>query len=130
MTTLFAEDPGLLVASDLVGNRVTPYLLEGLTTQWLTQLEHVRARYPRGTVALPGHGTPASAALLAADQADYLSAFRGMVRARLRDGAWSAAAQARVVAEAEATWPGWPAVVPIPTLIGQNADAVARELAR
>ncbi|WP_158639239.1 MBL fold metallo-hydrolase [Elioraea rosea] len=130
MTTLYAADAGLLLASDLVGNRVTPYLLEGLTGQWLEQLERVRARYPSGTVALPGHGTPAAFGLLAAEQVDYLSAFRGMVRERLRDGAWSEAARARVVAEAEETWPGWPTVVPIPTLLAQNADAVARELGR
>jgi glyoxylase-like metal-dependent hydrolase (beta-lactamase superfamily II) len=130
MTTLYAEDANLLVASDLVGNRVTPYLLEGLTGQWLAQLERARARYPARTVALPGHGTPAAVGLLAAEQAEYLGAFRGLVRARLGEGAWTEAARARVVAEAEATWPGWPVVVPIPTLIAQNADAVARELAR
>jgi glyoxylase-like metal-dependent hydrolase (beta-lactamase superfamily II) len=130
MTTLYAEEARLLVASDLVGNRVTPYLLEGLTGQWLTQLERVRARYPAGTVALPGHGTPAAIGLLAAEQAEYLGAFRGLVRDRLREGAWTEAARVRVVAEAEATWPGWPVVVPVPTLIAQNADAVAREIAR
>jgi glyoxylase-like metal-dependent hydrolase (beta-lactamase superfamily II) len=130
MTALYAAEANLLVASDLVGNRVTPYLLDGLTGQWLTQVERVRGRYDRATIALPGHGTPASLALLAADQADYLSAFRGMVREKLREGAWTEAARTRVVAEAEAAWPGWPAVVPIPTLIAQNADAVARELSR
>lgn len=130
MTVLYEAEAGLLIASDLVGNRVTPYLLEGMTGAWLVQLERVRARYPRGTVALPGHGTPASLALLAAEQADYLSAVRGAVRERLREGAWGEAARARVVAEIEAAYPGWPAVVPIPALVGQNADAVARELAR
>lgn len=130
MTTLWAEEAGLLVASDLVGNRVTPYLLEGRTGDWLAQLERVRTRYPARAVALPGHGTPAAIGLLVAEQAEYLGAFRDLVRARLREGAWTEAARARVVAEAEGTWPGWPVVVPIPTLIAQNADAVARELAR
>jgi glyoxylase-like metal-dependent hydrolase (beta-lactamase superfamily II) len=130
MTTLWSEEAGLLVASDLVGNRVTPYLLEGRTGQWLAQLERVRARYPARSVALPGHGTPAAIGLLAEDQAAYLGTFRGLVQGRLRAGAWTEAARAAVAAEAEATWPGWPVVVPIPGLIAQNADAVARELAQ
>jgi glyoxylase-like metal-dependent hydrolase (beta-lactamase superfamily II) len=128
MTSLYSADAGLLVASDLIGNRVVPYLLEGQTGAWLAQLERVRVRYPTGTVALPGHGTPASVALLAAEQIDYLSAFRGLVRDALAAGPFDDAARARVAAASAAQHPGWPVVVPVPDLIGQNAAAVAREL--
>jgi glyoxylase-like metal-dependent hydrolase (beta-lactamase superfamily II) len=128
MTSLYQVEAQLLVASDLVGNRVTPYLLDGTTGAWLAQLERVRARYPAGTIALPGHGTPAALSLLAAEQVDYLSTFRGFVRQELAAGAFDDAARARVVAATEARFAGWPTVVPIPTLVGQNADAVAREL--
>jgi glyoxylase-like metal-dependent hydrolase (beta-lactamase superfamily II) len=128
MTTLHNAQARLLVASDLVGNRVTPYLLDGTTGAWLSQLERVRARYPAETVALPGHGTPALLSLLAAEQVDYLSTFRGLVRNALAAGPFDDAARAGVVAATEARFAGWPAVVPIPTLVQQNADAVAREL--
>jgi glyoxylase-like metal-dependent hydrolase (beta-lactamase superfamily II) len=129
MTTLHAERDGLIVASDLVGNRVTPYLLQGRTGDWLTQLERVRSRYPAGTVALPGHGTPAALGLLTAEQTDYLAQFRGLVRGELAQAsALDDAARIRIAGATRALFPGWPTVVPIPTLIEQNADAVAREL--
>jgi glyoxylase-like metal-dependent hydrolase (beta-lactamase superfamily II) len=128
MTSLYSAEAGLLVASDLVGNRVVPYLLEGLTGAWLAQLERVRVRYPAGTVALPGHGTPAALGLLAAEQSDYLAGFRGLVREALAAGVFDDAARARVAAASAAQHPGWPVVVPLPDLLGQNAAAVAREL--
>jgi glyoxylase-like metal-dependent hydrolase (beta-lactamase superfamily II) len=94
-------------------------------------LTHEHPDHAAGLQAVSGAfpGTPIIATAATA-QAEYLAAFRGLVRDRLRDGAWTEAARASVVAEAEATWPGWPVVVPIPTLMAQNADAVARELAR
>jgi glyoxylase-like metal-dependent hydrolase (beta-lactamase superfamily II) len=129
MTTLYAASGNLVVASDLVGNRVTPYLLQGRTGDWIAQLERLRGRYPANTVALPGHGTPAALSLLATEQAEYLNHFRGFVRDALGNRpALDDAGRARVVAATEERYAGWPVVVPVPNLIGQNADAVAREL--
>lgn len=129
MTTLYAAAGNVIVASDLVGNRVTPYLLQGRTADWLAQLDRLRGRYPANAVALPGHGTPAALALLAAEQAEYLHHFRGQVRDALGTRpALDDAARARVVAATEQRYAGWPVVVPVPNLIGLNADAVAREL--
>jgi glyoxylase-like metal-dependent hydrolase (beta-lactamase superfamily II) len=130
LTTLHAPAEGLLIASDLVGNRVIPYLLEARTGAWLAQLAGARGRYPERTITLCGHGTPAGLGLLIDEQIAYLEAFRGFVRAALSGRrSLDDAGRAEVAAAHAARFPGWPRVVPLPDLVLQNADAVARELA-
>jgi hypothetical protein len=62
-------------------------------------------------VALPGHGTPAALGLLVAEQIDYLTGSRGLVREALAAGPFDDAARARVAAASAAQHPGWPVVV-------------------
>lgn len=129
MTTLYSAADRLLIASDLIGNRVTPYLLDAQTGLWLAQLGRARTRYPAETVALCGHGTPAPFGLLATEQAEYLETFRGWVREALGSAPrLDDAGRAAITARHAARFGGFPRVVGFPDLVAQNADAVAREL--
>lgn len=130
MTLLVSEAVSVLVAADLFGNRMTPWLVDGNTRAWVRELEAAKARYDRLRVALPGHGAAAPALELIEAQLAYLQVFQSLVRAEaqgrptLDDGA-----RRRIRAEIEARYPGYLRVAPPPNLIEMNADAVAREFA-
>jgi glyoxylase-like metal-dependent hydrolase (beta-lactamase superfamily II) len=76
MTLLHAPAEGILVASDLFGNRFTPYLVEGRTAGWLEELAAVRDSYAGVDRALPGHGSAAPLVPLVDGQAAYLNDIR------------------------------------------------------
>lgn len=129
MTTLYSAADRLVICSDLIGNRVTPYLLEAQTGLWLAQLGRARPRYPATTVALCGHGTPAPVGLLLDDQTAYLDTFRAWVRDALGTRPMlDDAGRAAITAAHADRFGGFPRVVGFPDLVAQNADAVAREL--
>lgn len=130
MTLLHSASDGVLVAADLFGNRVTPWLVDGTTRAWMRELDAARDRYAGVRVALPGHGAPAPAAGLIEGQLAYLRFFHDAVGAELRGGRTRLddAARRRIRAATEARYPGHLRVAPPPNLIEMNADAVAIEL--
>ncbi len=129
MTMLFQPDNNVLFAADLVGNAVTPWLVDGHTGDWLAELAIARSRYAGVATCLPGHGAAAPAATLIAAQEVYLEFFRNQVKAETTSGTLTDAARARIVVATTARFPGHPLVAPSPDLIVLNADAVAAELA-
>lgn len=130
MTMLYQPDRDILFAADLVGNAVTPWLVDGHTGAWLAELSDARARYATVATCLPGHGAAAPAGVLIDGQETYLSVFRDLVRLEMQAGALSGAARTRIVAATTARFPGHPLVAPSPDLIAMNADTVASELTR
>lgn len=129
MTMLHQPETGILFAADLVGNAVTPWMVDGHTGAWVAELGTVRKRYAGVANCLPGHGAAAPAATLIDAQEAYLAFFRDLVRAEARAGLLAGDARARIIAATEARFPGHPLVAPSSDLIGMNADAVAAELA-
>jgi glyoxylase-like metal-dependent hydrolase (beta-lactamase superfamily II) len=130
MTMLYSEANSLLVAADLFGNRATPWLLDGTTRGWISELERAAPRYAGVATALPGHGAAAAATPLIADQLAYLRDFHALVRTEAQGSATlSDAAKARIRAAMDAKYTGAPRVAPQPNLIELNADSVAKELA-
>ncbi|GAA5153872.1 hypothetical protein GCM10023321_24820 [Pseudonocardia eucalypti] len=122
-----------LFAGDLVGDRVTPALLEGHTCGWLTNLDRLAQRFPDADTGYPGHGAPGRAAAQITAQRAYLRDFRALVRpataptspagARL-----DPAEQRDILAELERRYPGYPRVASLPNLQELNVASVAREL--
>lgn len=130
MTMLFQPENDILFAADLVGNSVTPWLVDGHTGGWLAELGTAQTRYAGVATCLPGHGAAAPAATLIAEQEKYLSFFRDLVGSEAASGTLTDDARARIVVLTEARFPGHPLVAPSPDLIAMNADAVAAELAQ
>ena len=128
MTMLRSEGGEVLIAADLAGNRMTPWLVDGTTRPWARELTAARARYSSVMAALPGHGAPAPAVELINGQLAYLSFFQSLVETELKAGQLDAAARQRVRAATDARYPGYLRVAPRPDLIELNADAVAKEL--
>ncbi|MFM9974740.1 MAG: MBL fold metallo-hydrolase [Beijerinckiaceae bacterium] len=128
MTMLHQAERSILFAADLVGNRVTPWLVDKSTGSWLTELGTAKARYADIATCLPGHGAAAPALALFDEEMSYLTFFRELVRSEMRGGPLSDDAKGRVRAATLARFPGYPAVAPAPDLIGLNAEAIASEL--
>jgi glyoxylase-like metal-dependent hydrolase (beta-lactamase superfamily II) len=129
----YRPDTGALFAGDLVGNHVTPALLEGHTCGWLGSLDQLRARFPEAKVAYPGHGAPGPPAALIDAQREYLRTFRALVRPAVADGSpggheVTPAEQQSIAADLDRRYPDYPRVASLPNLQELNIQAVAGEL--
>jgi glyoxylase-like metal-dependent hydrolase (beta-lactamase superfamily II) len=79
---VFVPDAGVVVAGDLVWNGVHPKTDDGFPEDWVGALRRIAELGP--STVVPGHGEPATAAVIA-EMAGYLQALVGLVTA-VRDG--------------------------------------------
>lgn len=130
MTLLHNERHDILFAADLFDNRFTPWLVDGTTGAWVAEIERALPRYGDVGTALVGHGAAGPARPMMQDTLGYLRFFREAVRRELpaAGGEVPAEGRARIRAALAERYPGYPQVVPLPTLLDMNVDAVAREL--
>jgi glyoxylase-like metal-dependent hydrolase (beta-lactamase superfamily II) len=129
----YQPDSAALFAGDLVGNRVTPALLEGHTCGWLTSLDQLRARFPDARILYPGHGAPGDPAALIDAQREYLRTFRQLTRPTVADGSpgggdVTADEQRSIIGELDRRYPNHPRVASLPNIQELNIAAVATEL--
>ncbi|WP_270938830.1 MBL fold metallo-hydrolase [Falsiroseomonas oryzae] len=131
MTMLHNERHDVLFAADLFDNRFTPWLVDGTTGAWIAEIERNLPRYGDVGTALVGHGAAGPARPMMQDTLGYLRFFREALRRELpAAGDVPAEGRARIRAALAERYPGYPQVVPLPTLLDMNVDAVARELRR
>lgn len=129
----YEPDTGALFAGDLVGNRVSPVLLEGHTCGWLTSLDLLQARFPNARTIYPGHGSPGDPRTLITEQRNYLHQFRRLVRAAVAEGSPAGTTvtseeQRSIVTELDLQYPNYPRVASLPNIQELNIAAVAVEL--
>ena len=128
MTVYSVPSAGVLFPGDIVGNAVTPFVLEGRSEAWLAQLDRLKREFTNVTTIYPGHGAAAGLSLID-DQARYLSFLRELVRQRLvKDAVVTPDERATIIREIEARYPKHADVAAIDDLQGLNVDAVAKEL--
>lgn len=126
INVLHLPEHDTLIASDLLYNRVHPWLAEGRTSAWLAQIAEVRSRYAEVRHVFAGHGVAGNLDDLTA-QADYLETFRAAVRSGVRDLSSPTPKEAAAIkADMLARYPGYP----LSSLIDLNIPGVAAELAR
>jgi glyoxylase-like metal-dependent hydrolase (beta-lactamase superfamily II) len=129
----YRPDTHALFAGDLVGDHVTPALLEGHTCGWLINLDQVRARFPAATVLYPGHGAPGNPAALIDAQREYLRTVRALIRPSVADAspggrAVTPAEEQSIITELDKRYPNYPRVASLPDIQQRNIQAVAAEL--
>jgi glyoxylase-like metal-dependent hydrolase (beta-lactamase superfamily II) len=125
ITVVHLPQSNQLIASDLLYHRVHPWLAEGRTKQWLSQLELVRERYATVTTVFAGHGEPAGLDAIAR-QAEYLTSFRGWVSEGVADLTRPTTEERKAIAEnVLQRYPDYP----LQMLVEMNIDGVAKELA-
>ncbi|MGF6603660.1 glyoxylase-like metal-dependent hydrolase (beta-lactamase superfamily II) [Paraburkholderia sp. GAS448] len=125
ITVIHLPQSDQLIASDLLYHRVHPWLAEGRTKQWLSQLEIVRERYSTATSIFAGHGEAAGLDALA-QQTEYLNLFRDWVRGGIADLTHPTPDEKSLVAgKVLQRYPNYP----LQMLVEMNIDGVAKELA-
>ncbi|MEV1001603.1 MBL fold metallo-hydrolase [Nonomuraea sp. NPDC050202] len=132
-TVYYEPESRTLFPGDLLGNRVTPALVEGHSCGWLVQLDRLRERYPAAGLAHPGHGAPAPARDLISRQQAYIKHFRGLVKRAVRESSPAGrrvtrAERRAIIAAMGRAHPRHPRVASLPTLMEENVKAVAAEL--
>jgi glyoxylase-like metal-dependent hydrolase (beta-lactamase superfamily II) len=120
---LHAPETNELFASDLVYSACHPWLAEGRSDLWRSQLAAVKARYAGIGAVHAGHGPSGGLGLIDA-QDDYIVAFEAQIRAQLRSKALTDQDKAAIRSAVTGRCPGYR----LEFLIDLNADAVANIL--
>ena len=127
MTMFYAADINALFAGDVVDNAMTPFMMEGHTLDWLTQLDEISTDYGgRDPMIFPGHGDRGSIALFD-EQRELITWVHTQVEAHASDGLTDIEIDT-ILAAFDARFPDRPLVAAVPDLMRENVEAVAAEL--
>ena len=130
MTVLHLPAVDVLFSADIIQDRMTAFLLEGGSAQWIAQLEAIRTRFPNIQTIYPGHGEPNTPARLIQRQINYLKRFRAFISENMSvDGQIAENAKARIVDGMQQQYPDYQPVAAIPDLLDENIAAIAKEIA-
>jgi len=114
-----------VIISDLVYNRVHPWIAEGRSSLWLKALQTAKARLAGASTLFAGHGAAGTPAIIS-EQASYITAVRELVASLIKnEGRLSDTGRVALIDRIGALYPGWPLAM----IIGMNVDGVAAELA-
>jgi glyoxylase-like metal-dependent hydrolase (beta-lactamase superfamily II) len=122
-TIVFAPALRSAFVGDLIYNEVHPWLAEGRTGQWLTQLERLSGEFPIGWTVYPGHGAAGGAGVIVA-QYNYILEFRDAIESKLGPAGLDANGVKDVQDLIRTRYPGWH----LEMLIPMNTGAVTKEL--
>jgi glyoxylase-like metal-dependent hydrolase (beta-lactamase superfamily II) len=125
ITVVYFPQSNDLIASDLLYNRVHPWLAEGRTKQWIKQIDSVIEKYRDALSVFAGHGqvTQIDGLLL---QSEYLHYFRNLVREQVTNlGLITPDEKSAIGKQMRTRYKDYPLAM----LIEMNIDGVAKELA-
>jgi glyoxylase-like metal-dependent hydrolase (beta-lactamase superfamily II) len=128
MTVFIARDLGAVFVGDMVGDGLTPWLVEGRSAAWLSQLAAAKNDYVAIDKLFPGHGKPGPTQTLINAQADYISTVRNLVSQRLQDRQLSSEESKEIIETLAQRFPFTDQVAPMPNLAQANLDAIAKEI--
>ena len=112
-----------VIISDLVYNRVHPWLAEGRSDPWLKALAKANRCFASATVLYAGHGAAGSSSIIS-EQAAYINAVREIVASAVKeDPELSDASRAAIQRRVRATYKDWP----LEMIIDMNTTSLAGE---
>lgn len=124
ITVIYLPQTKTLIASDLVYNKVHPWLAESRSQAWLEQIQVVKAKYKDAQTVFAGHGTEGNLSIID-EQAEYINTFRQLVADRLQgNGEVSLDSKASIRKDLIARYQNYP----LDSLIESNLDGVVAEL--
>jgi glyoxylase-like metal-dependent hydrolase (beta-lactamase superfamily II) len=113
-----------VIISDLVYNRVHPWLAEGRSDLWLEALAKAKRRFGSANVLYAGHGAAGPPSIIE-EQAAYISAVRQMVASALKEGPQlSDASKTAIQERVRAAYKNWP----LEMIIDMNTVSLAGEI--
>lgn len=129
LNTFQIKSTNIVFASDLINNKMIPYLVEGHTANWLLQLDQFTKKYPASCIVYPGHGAHGAIEELAAFQKDYITTIRNLVAVELQGKKnLNKESKKRIIGELNAKYLNLDGVTPAKSLNEMNVDAVEDEL--
>jgi glyoxylase-like metal-dependent hydrolase (beta-lactamase superfamily II) len=124
ITVIYLPSEKALIASDLLYNKVHPWLAESRSKAWVSQIEYVKSTYFEAEVVYAGHGSKGSLDALNG-QIEYIQFFQELVSKYLQPNKeLDDAAKAKIKQTMQTHYPDYP----LEFLIEMNADGVAKEL--
>jgi glyoxylase-like metal-dependent hydrolase (beta-lactamase superfamily II) len=141
MTIVYLPSLNILFTGDLVNNRMHPALVEGRSSEWIKQIEHIGQNYSDSKILFPGHGQAGSPRTLLDEQLNYINRFRSLVEQQMQsaaevEGGERATAniteegKTRIKSELQRLYPNYLPVASLPTMLDLNIDAVAKEISQ
>ncbi|MEB3212393.1 MAG: MBL fold metallo-hydrolase [Leptolyngbyaceae bacterium] len=125
ITVIYVPSEKALIASDLLYNKVHPWLAEGRSKAWVKQIEYVKSTYVETEIVYAGHGSEGNLDVLDG-QIEYIQFFQELVSNYLQaDEELDDTAKAKIKQTMQTQYSGYP----LEFLIEMNADGVAKELA-
>ena len=115
-----------VIVSDLVYNRVHPWLAEGRTLKWLEALDLAKRRFTGAATFFAGHGSVGNIEMID-NQVTYITTARELVARTLKaEGSISEVGRMRLLDHIRNLYPNWP----LEMIIDMNLVALATELAQ
>lgn len=129
VTTLYyLPQQGALFAGDIITNKSIPFLGDGYSKNWLTQLQVLQQRYPDQMV-YHGHGEPGRARPLIKAQIEYIETLRNLVAKALSTGiSITSEEKEAIVAQMEKRYPDYRSSLVLPGLLENGINGIAKEL--
>lgn len=133
MMLIYLPEQKLLFAGDVINNRMHPALIEGRSSDWIKQIEHIGQYYSDARMLFPGHGQPGSPKTLLDEQSEYINTFRSLVEQQMQSaGNITEEGKTRIKSELQRLYPNYlhVASLPLSDMLDLNIDAIAKEISQ
>ncbi len=128
-TLYYLPEQNALFAGDFVVNKTIPFLGDGFSRNWLSQLQSLSTEIPPETTIYHGHGEPETAEILISQQIEYIETVRSLVADTLKgDRQVTPVETEQIVSQLEQQYPDYETSLVLPDLPIANIKGVAREL--
>lgn len=127
-TLYYLPEQNVLFAGDIITNKSIPFLGDGYSSNWLSQLQMLRDCYPN-IQAYHGHGEPGLVKPLSEELIGYISTMRGLVaNALATNNEVTTAEKASILAEMESRYPEYETSLVLPGLLARGMEGLIEEL--
>ncbi len=129
VTTLYyLPQQSILFSGDIITNKSIPFLGDGYSGNWLTQLQTLRDRYANAMI-YHGHGKPDRAQPLIEELTGYIDTLRGLIAdALVTDNEITPQEKTGILAKMDTRYPDYETSLVLPNLLARGIDGIAQEL--
>ena len=130
-TLYYLPQQNALFAGDFVVNQTIPFLGDGFSNNWLSQLRSLSNEIPPETMIYHGHGEPAKANILIPQQIEYIETVRNLVAEALSsDREITATEQEQIILQLEQQYANYQTSLLLPDLRTANIKGIAKEFSQ
>ena len=130
-TLYYLPQQNVLFAGDFVVNKTIPFLGDGFSSNWLSQLRSLRTEISPETIIYHGHGEPDKANILIPQQIEYIENVRSLVAEALsNDSEVTPLEQGQIITQLEQQYADYKTTLLLPDLQVENIQGIAKELSQ